>query len=197
MNKNKQEVKITVRDIVDSNDSARVGFAKTYKEVFAEKPYFENFEIEDIDQNVWLPHIGHCIVVVENNFREVVGFGCAHPFLADTEPSIRDFLVAQKLPFDSSKTIFMSELAVRKEFRRQGIGAKIITARLEWGQKNGYTNFCMRTAEHKSNSRSIYEKIGAKQAPFIQDVSNGKIDTSSKQRVYLWGKISEALIKLK
>ena len=92
MNKNKQEVKITVRDIVDSNDSARVGFAKTYKEVFAEKPYFENFEIEDIDQNVWLPHIGHCIVVVENNFREVVGFGCAHPFLADTEPSIRDFL---------------------------------------------------------------------------------------------------------
>ncbi len=183
---------LSIRQVTTTTDSAATGFVETYRVAFADAPYFETYEPEWVLKHVWEPHLPHCILVaeVERAPWGVAGLACCHALLADTEPEVRDYLVAQRLPFDPEHTVFMSELAVRREFRRQGLGAKLIQARLRWAEDTGFRFFALRTAATGSNSRRLYERIGAHTAPFVQDVSAAAVASSSTQRIFLWGETS-------
>lgn len=186
----------TIHRITDINDTRRDGFVATYRDVFAGAPYFETYSEQDVHDHVWVPHIGQCILVATDSPDLIVGLACCHGVVADTEPVIRDYLLSQsEVPglFDSQLTIFMSELAVREEYRRRGLGARLILERFRWGLEHGFRSYCMRTADQKSNSRSLYERIGAKLAPFVQDVSSGGVESASKARIYMYGFLVEAL----
>ncbi len=183
---------MSIRRVTIATDPAATGFVETYQAAFAEAPYFETYEPEWVLKHVWEPHLPHCVLVAEAEWapRGVAGLACCHPLLADTEPEVRDYLMAQHLPFDPERAVFMSELAVRREFRRRGLGAKLIQARLRWAEDAGFQFLVLRTAATGSNSRRLYERIGAQVASFVQDVSTAAIASSSTQRIFLWGETS-------
>lgn len=183
----------TIHRIDRHDDHRRAGFVATYIDVFAGPPYFEHYSEEDVHDGVWVPHQGHCILVATDASECVVGLACCHPVFADTEPKIRDYLREQDVSglFDPDRTIFMSELAVRDGYRQRGLGQELILARFRWGVENGFTSYCMRTAAEGSNSRRMYERIGARLAPFVQDLPGEA--TASKQRVYMYGNLHDVL----
>jgi GNAT superfamily N-acetyltransferase len=185
---------LSIRRITDPDDRALNGFLATYRDVFAEAPYHETYKLEWIVEHVWRPHLPHCIMVAEHaSDHHVVGLACCHAVDADTEPAIKEYLLAQELPFNPQHTVFMSELAVRSEVRRAGLGTTLVYERLAWARGAGFTNYVMRTAADGSNSQVLYRKIGAREAPFVQDVGAGEVASASPQRIYMWGEIATAL----
>ena len=184
-----------IHRVIDASDPQREGFVDAYKEIFAGPPYFEAYTDGDVISGVWNPHIGQCILVAVDTSGRVIGFGCCHSVMSPAEPKIRDFILSRPgigSLFDPERTIFMSEIAVREECRRRGLGKRLIFERFRWGLEHGFSSYCMRTAEHGSNSRRLYERMGAKRAPFVQDVS-ADIDSASKSRIYLYGSLVDAL----
>lgn len=195
---------VTIRRVTNVDDPLLAGFVSTYKDVFAGSPYFEEYNDEQVRDDVWIPHIGECILVVTTDDalttrpESVVGLACCHAILAPTEPKIRDFLLSRpELPelFDPARAIFMSELAVRDDFRRRGLGQALVLERFRWGLEAGFTHYAMRTAAGGSNSRRMYERIGSALAPFVQDVSEDGVVSASKSRIYMYGSISDALAR--
>ncbi len=187
-------IDIHIRRILKPDDPALDGFVATYIDVFAEPPYEEHYEPDWVVEHVWVPHQPHCILVAEQGPEQcVIGLACCHVADADTEPAIRDYLRSQALPFDLARTAFMSELAVRKSDRGKGVGTALILERLRWAHEGGYTHYAMRTAADGSKSERMYHRLGSRKAPFVEDVSEGAVESASKQRIYLWGEIADAL----
>lgn len=174
------------------DDSLSQGFANVYASAFAEAPYFEKYENSWIIENVWTPHKQHCIFIAMDS-EGVSGLGCAHPIDSDLS-SVGKFLLeisesGQELPFPINTTLYMSELAVLSQYRKNGLGRKLVEARLEWGKEAGFTHYCMRTAANGSNSRRLYESFGARQAEFIQSVADETVETQSSHRILLFGRL--------
>lgn len=178
---------IGFRQIQNLEDAAFPGFAAVYREAFGGPPYFETYTDEDIWRNVWEPHLPECVIVAEG--PEVVGLACCHAILAPTEPSIRDFLLTQDLSFDPQDGIYMSELAVLTDERRKGLGTALVRARFEWAKQKGFRFYLLRTAASGSNSQRMYERIGARRAPFTQSMASSDTVTASTERIFLWGEI--------
>lgn len=189
----KKQSNAILRFVHDVNDPAKVGFIRVYQEAFAGAPYFETYDPAWVEEHVWLPHHGHCIIVAEEG-GIVVGIGCSHPALADTEPAIKSYLQEQRvmIPFPLSSAIFMSELAVLPLHQGEGIGRRIVVKRFQWGEAHGFEHYVMRTADDGSNSQRLYEKLGAHRAPFVQNVRGTlSVESASDKRIYMWGKTRE------
>lgn len=178
---------IAFRRVERAHDPTFSSFAAVYKEAFGGPPYFETYTDEQIREDVWDPHIPECVIVAER--AEVVGLACCHAILAPTEPSIRSFLLTQELPFDPREGIYMSELAVRTEERQRGLGEALIHARFRWAKSHGFRFYLLRTAASGSNSKRLYERLGARRAAFTQNVAQDGIATASTERIFLWGEI--------
>lgn len=180
--------------IVDHMDQHRNGFAELYKVAFSEAPYYESYTIDDVIRDVWDPHVlgSHCVVVATLN-GTVIGLGCAHAVVDEISP-LDAFLTEQErmghhVPFPAATTLYMSELAVDPSVRGNGLGSTLVEVRRRWGRENGFTHYCMRTAAEGSNSRSLYERMGARVAPFVQDVTGEAVVSESDRRIILYGKL--------
>lgn len=184
--------KVTYHMISDQEDPARAGFVEVYKAAFAEAPYFEEYDNDWITTNVWNTHLSHILIVAKIN-DQIAGLGCAHPVLEEMS-TVGTFLEEKerdgtKIPFPLETTIYMSELAVSGKFRKHGIGSKLIKLRHEKAKEIGFSHYCMRTAADGSNSRSIYESMGAQSLPFTQPVNDEGIDSQSESRIILYGEL--------
>jgi len=178
--------------IVDHMNEYRIDFAELYKTAFGEAPYFESYTIDEVIRDVWDPHVrgSHCVIVVTRG-ESVIGLGCAHA-VEDEMSSIGAFLAEQAeaghdIPFPTASTLYMSELAVAPSARGNGLGSRLVELRHQWGRQNGFTHFCMRTAAEGSNSRRLYERLGALVAPFVQDVTGEAVESQSDSRIILYG----------
>lgn len=189
---------ITYRTITDVNDAAFAGFADVYIKAFAGPPYYETFTPDYIREHVWEPHIKNgCIVVAEADGK-VVGVAGGYPLPEGLEPKIFDFLgpFEDWLPFPFEETIYMSELAVDEAWRHRGIATRLVLERMRWATENGCTHYTMRTAHEGSNSKPLYEKLGAQEVPgLIQDtrVHPGEPESASTFRIYLYGSLEAVL----
>jgi len=184
-----------LRTITTIDDPAREMFAEVYARAFSEAPYCEAYTSEWIVEHVWEPHLPHCIVVAEDN-NKVIALGCAHPLLESRiSPSAVDYILGLKdLQFDPRKTIYMSELAVDKDFRGMGLGTKMVSSRINWALENGYEHYTLRTAAEGSHSLNLYKRIGAQELPgshSVHSVEGGDLETGSKSRLYLWGRLAD------
>lgn len=179
------------RQIESADDLAYEGFSALFYDAFAGPPYFEKTPAAII-REIWEVHIPYYCGIAVHETDGVVGLACAAPALADIHPDVRSFLMAQKdPPFPPDEAIYHSEVAVRAEHRRHGLGRKLILLRLEWARQNGFRYFVMRTAQSGSNSERLYRRLGAEQAPFVQDVTDvgsSGVVSSSTHRIYLWGR---------
>lgn len=189
---------VDIRQIVGIGDPAREGFVDVYREVFGGAPYFEPYAPEQVIEQVWEPLVPECVFVAQDGER-VVALGCAHARLANINGEIRDFLLAQpelSEMFDPARTVHMAELAVRVSHRKQGIASRLIRIRLEWALAQGNEWYEMCTDADFSMSRPLYERIGARLAPFTQDISGPENVSASVRRIFLYGRIDEAIRRL-
>ena len=189
-------VEFSIRRVTDPSDPALEKFCEVYAEAFREPPYEESFPMQWIEEQVWNPHIPYLLVVAEIN-NEVVALGCAHPLSApELSSSAKTYLEGQdNLPFNPESSIYISELAVRKDKRRLGVGAAITNATLTWGREQGFTDFVLRTAAEGSKSIKLYQSFGAEifgpRQP-VETTEGGISSTGSKERVYLCGPLSQS-----
>lgn len=177
---------------VEKESTKKQDFIKLYKEVFAGPPYFESYTDEYVAENVWDKHFDNdgWVFLAINREDLVVGFGCALPAKRSWESG--QFLCKNmsNLPFELEKTCYMSEVGTHIDYRKKGIGTKLIKARSDFAREKGYITYTMRTALNGSNSESMYIKFGAKVIDgLVQDVSQHAKEVSSKSefRKYLFG----------
>jgi len=167
-----------------------IGFIDVYQEAFLEPPWEEHHRAYSVHRKVWLSHLPHCLVIALNQV-DVIGLGCAHPVLAEvsTGGMVKEFLEANRetAPFPLKQTIYMSELAVEKNHRKQGVGNSLIDAREDWARANGFTHYAMRTAQVGSKSAQLYLNRGARLAEGLVQIVED--DTASPTRVYYWGEL--------
>ena len=176
------------------------GFIHVYQQAFNEPPYEEPYEktgntVENVTQHVWDPHLRDGCIVLALHDNQVVGLGCSVPInLWSHDKGFQEFITqeAAKLPDAIPQICFMSEVCVLREFRRRGIGSRLVLDRVAWAKTKGFSHYMMRTAEEGSNSKGMYLKLGAWQVPnLIQDVSNhaDEVGSASKRRIFLAGKV--------
>jgi len=169
-------------------------FIGLYQEVFADAPYFEEYSYRQVKEDIWENHLEKGCIIVALNGAQLIGFGCCLPIInLDTrgpDGAVKEFLQSVHLPFALEDGCYMSEIAVKKECRRQGIGSELVIRRLHWAQEQGLTYYIMRTASVGSNSLNLYLRIGAKQTSFMQNISDKEVVFASRQRIFLYGKVN-------
>ncbi len=169
-------------------------FIRIYKEVFSEAPYFEKYKDQWIIENVWEIHLNYGLIVVAQEKKKIIGLGCSiflnHIPKEDPNYAIINFLKSKKLPFNIENTCYMSEIAVLKEYRKKGIGNKIIDFRLSWHKNLGGKYYLMRTASQGSKSIDLYLKKGGQIVENLtHDIGEHAevVCSASKQRIYIYG----------
>lgn len=182
------------------DERQRAGFIAVYKEAFGGPPYNEVYSDAQVVDDAWLPHLQNGVIVLAVCDEEVIGFGCCIPVEHAPEDILSYLLDSKRIGAgvpDIADTWYISELGVLLNHRRRGIGTQLIGQSLAEILLNGNQYYVMRTAANSSNSRHIFEMIGATLIPGLQDVSDSeqvKINQSqSAQRIYLYGSCAHGL----
>lgn len=197
-NMDKQNFKLVE---VDNNNKDKYlsKFIDLYISAFSEPPYFEKYSRDWVIKNVWLPHLKYGkIILAVNSDDQVLGLSCCInvmqiPGDAKGNDGVKDFFIKNSLPFDLESTCYMSEIAVDKRFRRQGVGMALIQARINWAKNQNMNFYVMRTDSQNLNSINLYKKMGAKVIKdLIQDVSDlaAEVSSASTERIIIYGKIN-------
>jgi ribosomal protein S18 acetylase RimI-like enzyme len=121
---------------VSFDERFRKSLVSLYKEIWKEPPWNESFWTdkmvnEDID---YAKNQGDFIGKLATNSMNVVGFTWGYRLPLD------------KFPFlDFKNSIYVDELAVRKDFRKKGIGTRLTEMIIEDARRLGYDNVALRT----------------------------------------------------
>jgi len=181
----------------------RDGFVAVYKQAFSGPPYNEVYADEQVERDIWLPHLQSGVITLAVCAGEIIGFGCGLP-LEHAPEDIRSYLVSAKdfgtsVP-NISDTWYFSELGVLDNHRCKGIGTQLVGQVLAGILLRGNYHYVMRTAAEGSNSRHIFESIGSDLIPGLQDVSKSNQVTvnqsQSTERIYLYGRCAHGLAKI-
>lgn len=167
-----------------------------YKTVFAGPPYHENYDGQE--KSFIIPTFkrfvedGILILLVagENQNGSVIGFGAG---IGADKSEVAEFLNQHTECLDApiEKYLYMAELGVLPAFQGQGLGTLLVRARIEaaitesgQGKRFSFTHLIMRTARTDNNSKSIYQKLGAREiSGLVQNKS--EFATESTSRIFL------------
>jgi ribosomal protein S18 acetylase RimI-like enzyme len=178
----------------ENSEKYQKGFIETYKEAFGGPPYFEIYTDSDVAEGIWIPHLRKGIIIVACKNDSVVGFICAIPLLKAPQ-EIQNYLMEKRkeafFPTKFEDVWYISELGVRRKYRRRGIATRLVKECLTKILKLGGRYYVLRTATNNVISQRLFKNFGAIELPGTQDVSSSaqvKVHQSkSTQRVYLYG----------
>jgi len=163
----------------------------SYKEVFSGPPYFENYDgkEESFIVPMFNDYAERGILVLamfgENTTEaRVIGFGAS----IDADKSEAAGFLRDKKGFEKlDDFLYMAELGVESPFRNQGLGTQLVVARINEAKTNprfNFTHVIMRTAAVGSNSKRIYERLGAKHVEGLVELKED-FGTQSSERIFL------------
>lgn len=181
-------------------ETHRTGFVEVYREAFGGPPYFESYTPEEVERDVFLPHLAVGFIVMALEEGKSIGLGCAKP-MTETENGDQRFVKERfddgSLPVAPSRLWYMSEMAVLMSHRRRGVGYRLVVERLKLIRAKGISHYCFRTASKQSNSEALYRSLGAVQLPGVLDVSGtAQVENNASQsttRIFLYGECDEAI----
>jgi len=113
-------------------------------EIFAEYPFLYEGSLEDEKQHIKkFFAMEDAIVVAAFDQDKIVGISTAYPFIYEKESFQKLFLKHQRAP---QEYFIIGEVALQKQYRRLGIGKKILQEIEAYAQKlNSYKYFCLYT----------------------------------------------------
>jgi len=161
----------------------REGLRELYKEIFSQPPYCEKFTDEDVEL-IFSEYLERGILFVGRNKESVVGFGAALPL--NQVPAIED--MAAEFNLNAKNAWYMADLGVAENYRRFGLGKKLVTARLEAIQTKGGKMVLMRTSANNIASQSLYQGLGFLRVDgMIQEVSQRRVtgETETDKRIFM------------
>ena len=164
-----------------------------YKEVFAGPPYNENYEGQekDILEPLFKNYAENGILVLvlagdSIDTASMIGFAAS---IGAENSEVTAFLKrnGDRLQAPLGQFLYMAELAVLSDYRKQGLGKILVGCRISEALERHPGRFkyvLMRTAEDGSNSANIYRRLGAKQIPDLIEEKD-EFGTQSKRRIFL------------
>lgn len=160
-----------IKEITDVED-----FKKVYS-VFSRPPYNEKYTEEEL----------------EEIFREYKEKGYLYGAYTD-EACVglialeRGAKKSQPVDFKNKKVMYLADIAVLDEYRRKGLGNKLMLYGVMQSKLLGYEKMYMRTLQNGSMSYNIASRIGFKQIPNVfQSVERERMDgkIESMQNIFL------------
>ncbi len=157
-------MKFFIRDF-QKRDAPQV--IEIYQQAFAEPPWNETWPSEDVQKDIdkCLAEKNPAFLVAECEGK-IVGFRWAYELKPEQFPF---------LPIERGEAMYGDELALKKEFRGNGIATEMMRMSLEFAQNRGYKNFWGRT-DRNSKTNPIYRRLGY--------VFSGIEDPKLKGRLY-------------
>lgn len=145
-------------------------FEKVYS-VFSRAPYFEKYTKEELKE-IFEEYKRNGYIYGAYNGENCIGLIALERGKKDDQP----------VSFEEKKVMYLADVAVLEEYRKNGIGNQLMLYGVMQSKLLGYDVLYMRTLEKGSMSCNIARKIGFKQ---ILNVSqkverqrvNGKIET--------------------
>ncbi len=130
------------------------GLIKLYQDAFADPPYEESFDPEEVRGFFELYLLSGLLLISEaKDTNEVIGFVAAVPIIL--EEAIAK--IAQENGFDVDKTWYYADLGVDKKYRRQKIASMLVQKMI--GLKPAET-LLMRTSENNIASQRVNMQQG-------------------------------------
>ena len=152
-------------------------FKNVYK-VFSEKPYEEKYTEEDYEE-IFKHYSEDGLLYGAFLNEECIGLIALTFGVKEGQP----------VNFGDDNVIYLSDVAVKNEYRKRGLGTMLMTYGVMESIKNGFDTIYMRTLEKgKSMSYDIATKLGFEQIPDIyQMVETENIygNTQTKKNIFL------------
>lgn len=135
-------------------DAFMRGLVQLYQDVFADPPYEESFDPEEVKGFFELYLLSGLLLISEKkDSNEVIGFAAAVPLIL--EEAIAK--IASEQGFDVDKTWYYADLGVDKKYRRQKIASLLVQKMI--GEKPAET-LLMRTSENNIASQRVNMQQG-------------------------------------
>lgn len=132
-------------------------YCKLYIETWKAEPYGEVFTVEEAQVSL-AQNIDYQYLLL--NGEEVIGFVSGRPL-----NRFCDFFDDSVLPksIDRSQTFYISELSIKSEYRKLGLGLVLINFLIAAARQDGYSQFVLRTYQSFTNpALPLYYKLGMK-----------------------------------
>lgn len=151
-------------------------FRRIYK-VFGEKPYEEKYTEEDF-REIYDEYISKGKIFGAYVNDELVGI-IAITYGAKS---------SQPISFGDKKVLYLSDVAVDSEFRKRGLGTRLMAYVIATGKQEKFNTIYMRTLKEGSMSASIAKKLGFSVIEGVeQDVTTESIygTSQTKKNIFL------------
>ena len=97
---------------------------------------------------------------IKNNIFRFIECDYQEIFVAESDHIIGWMHVSLVEPLESLPFVELRGIVVNKNFRKQGIGTKLINASKEWAREKGCTKVRIRTNLKRTETREYYNNLG-------------------------------------
>lgn len=172
--------KVTKQD--ELNQLYQGGLITLYQDIFSQPPYLESFTANEVQQ-FFDEYLQEGLLFVSRDERSVVGFGAAMPM--NKVSSVVEVLRANEV--NTQNMWYMADLGVAASLRRNGIGKKLVEARLQKMPQGSIA--VMRTSIENLPSQTLYRSLGFETLPNVRQFVEGtRIDgeSYSDERLFMY-----------
>ncbi len=162
-------------------------FRDIYKDCFREAPYHEIFTDEEVNSiaNELINNQGAILSLLLKE-EKVIGLCGGYKMVCERE--ISSILQNKVSDINISNIFYLAELAVIKEYRKDGRGTKLVKRCMMEAKKEGNSYILMRTQHRNSNSQNLFVQQGLEvidnmfqEVPTFINEDEGRMPTSQKR----------------
>lgn len=129
------------------------GLVELYQAVFADPPYEEQFEPEEVKSFFEAYYLQGVLMLAQEDAQNVIGFSAAIPLVLEAEIA----RIAQNFGIDPEVVWYFADLGVAHEHRRNKIAQELVTALV--GETPADT-LLMRTSQDNIASQRVNQRVG-------------------------------------
>lgn len=153
-----------------------------YQDTFSKEPYLEEFSEREVAE-LFREYVRNGKLFIARTTDSIIGFGAALPLTKVPEIA----KLAEEFDIKSYRTWYMADLAVKEEYRNQGVAKELVKERMRDQRGIGYA--LMRTSVENTKSQNLYRSLGFYEVKgMIQEVEMRRTDNTVKRdkRIFMF-----------